>query len=95
MGVDSVRDSKIRREIKILRTLKGLQNIISLDCVMLDPCSKCYCLVYPYVNHIDIRDLPDQEIKLPLIKKFTKQILKVQPTSITGFGGGPSQGYHA
>lgn len=80
--VDSVRDSKIRREIKILKTLKGLPNIISLDCVMLDPCSKCYCLVYPYVNHIDIRDLPDQEITLPLIRKLTKQILKVNVSVI-------------
>ena len=44
---------------------------------MIDPCSKCYTLIFPYVDHLDIRDLPDSEMTLPKIKKFMIQILKV------------------
>lgn len=75
----AVRENKIKREIKILKTLRGLPNIIELEAVMFDTCSKCYSLVYPFVDHIDIRDIPDTEFGLPQIKKFTFQVLQVSP----------------
>lgn len=55
----SVRDSKIKREIKILKTVSGMKCIIGLTGVTYDECTKTYCLVHPYVNHVDVRDIPD------------------------------------
>lgn len=58
-GINAVRESKIKREIKILKTLNGTPSIIGLLGVTFDECTKTNCLVHPYINHVDIRDIPD------------------------------------
>jgi hypothetical protein len=36
-----------------------MPSVIALHGVTYDQCTKTYCLVHPYVNHTDIRDLHD------------------------------------
>ena len=43
---------------------------------MYDKCSNCYCLAYPYVDNIDIRDAAD-DFLAQYIKHYVYQILKV------------------
>ena len=43
---------------------------------MQDQCSKYYCLAYPFVNNVDIRDVSNEFLGLHL-KKYILQILKV------------------
>lgn len=71
-----VRESKVKREIKILKAVSGIKNVIQLIGVTYDSCTKTHCLVYPYVNHIDIRDIHDNEITLTMIQKYISQILE-------------------
>jgi casein kinase II subunit alpha len=72
-----VRENKIKREIKILRTLDGTPGIIGLTGVTYDRCSNVYSLVHPLINHIDIRDIPDRDLSLPRIRNYIFQVLQV------------------
>lgn len=57
--------------------MSDIKHIINLHGVTYDECTKTYCLVHPYVNHTDIRDLPDPDITLSRVQKYVGQILKV------------------
>lgn len=71
-----MRDGKIRREIKILKTLRGRESIINLEAVMQDKCSGYYTLAYPFVNNVDIRDVSNEFLG-QYLKHYVLQILKV------------------
>lgn len=62
-----VKKRKIKRETKILITLKGHPNIIELADIVRDPASKTPCLVFDYIDHVDFRSmfpkLTDLEIR--------------------------------
>ena len=57
--------------------------------VTYDPNSKTNGLVHKFVNHMDIRDLHDDEISLSKISKYVYQILKVQRLKLLGFENRP------
>jgi casein kinase II subunit alpha len=44
-----VKKKKIKREIKILKTLKGHPNLIDLLDVVKDPASKAPCLIFEHI----------------------------------------------
>ncbi len=44
---------------------------------MLDKCSNCYCLAYPFVDNIDIRDASEEFLQQNL-RHYILQILKVK-----------------
>jgi serine/threonine protein kinase len=72
-----VGESKIKREVRILKTLNGTPGIIGLTGVTFDRCSVVYTLIHPFINHIDIRDIPDRDLTLPRIRKYIYQVLQV------------------
>lgn len=51
--------------------------IIGLTGVTYDECTKTYCLVHPYVNHIDVRDIPDNEMTISKVQNYIGCILRV------------------
>ncbi|CAD8146245.1 unnamed protein product [Paramecium pentaurelia] len=65
-----VKKRKIKRETKILLSLKGHPNIIELSDIVRDPASKTPCLVFDYIDHVDFRSifpkLTDIEIRFYL-----------------------------
>lgn len=69
-----VKKRKIKRETKILLTLKGHPNIIELADVVRDPASKTPCLVFDYIDHVDFRSLfpklTDFEIRFYMYELF-------------------------
>jgi casein kinase II subunit alpha len=62
-----VKKMKIRREIKILTSLKGGTNIINLLDICKDENSKTYSLIFEFINNIDYRllypKLSDDDIR--------------------------------
>ena len=52
-----VKESKIKREIKILQNLCGGPNIINLMDIVRDPDLETTALVFEYVNNIDYRQI--------------------------------------
>lgn len=52
-----VKKSKIKREIKILKALKGHSGIIELREVVRDPASKSISLVFDHLDNVDFRSL--------------------------------------
>jgi len=70
-----VRQSKIKREIKILENLRGGPNIIQLLDKCQDPQSKTPSLVFEYVDNIDFRKLYPQ-FNLPDVQYYMVELLK-------------------
>ncbi len=51
--------------------------IVGLNGVTYDECTKTYCLIHPYVNNVDIRDLHDSDITIQRVQKYIGRILIV------------------
>ncbi|CAD8051770.1 unnamed protein product [Paramecium sonneborni] len=52
-----VKKQKIKRETKILLTIRGHPNVIELSDIVRDPSSKTPCLIFDYIDHVDFRSL--------------------------------------
>ncbi|KAL7052910.1 hypothetical protein AAHC03_026391 [Spirometra sp. Aus1] len=52
-----VKKKKIKREIKILENLRGIENIITLQAVVKDPVSRTPALIFEYVDNKDFKEL--------------------------------------
>ncbi|VDP80498.1 unnamed protein product [Echinostoma caproni] len=52
-----VKKVKINREIKILETLRGVTNVIRLDCVVKDPLTQTPALIFEYIDNTDFKEL--------------------------------------
>jgi len=67
-----VKKRKIKREIKILYTLKGGPNVVELINVVRDPASRTPSLVFEYIENEDFRSmfnkLTDYEIRYYLFE---------------------------
>jgi serine/threonine protein kinase len=51
--------------------------VVGLNGVTYDECTKTYCLIHPYVNNVDIRDLHDSDITIQRVQKYIGRILIV------------------
>jgi len=70
-----VRQSKIKREIKILENLRGGPNVVQLLDKCQDPLSKTPSLVFEYIDNVDFRKLYPQ-FTLPEVQYYMVELLK-------------------
>jgi casein kinase II subunit alpha len=69
-----IRNSKINREILVLKNLSH-KNIIALKDVVCDKSSETYSLIFPYIRHKDTCEI-FEKMGLGEIKLYTRQILE-------------------
>jgi casein kinase II subunit alpha len=73
--IKPVKYKKIRREVTILNILKGHENIVTLNDVIVDSSSRTPSLVYERINHVDFRIL-FPKLSVSEIKFYMYGILK-------------------
>ena len=76
----SVKEKKIKREIKILQNLAGGPNIVALLDVVRDPTSKIPSLILEYIHNVDFKVLYPRFIDYD-VRYYMFELLKVRPST--------------
>jgi casein kinase II subunit alpha len=77
----SVKEKKIKREIKILQNLTGGPNIVALLDVVRDPASKTTSLITEYVHNVDFKVLYPCFTDLD-VRYYMYELLKVRSSVV-------------